>query len=138
VELSIKLVITLLVIVFAFKALHWTWTSHIDLKATVERYIRKEPKIADVVATRDPNKIYQNGKAVGQVTGEVRTQNDQLVFEEITDTSALNHGEPFEYQRLRVRIVEIESLAGIKSTVSSAGSVIKQAVLEQVVCERVE
>ena len=59
-ELIIKICITLVVVIAGTKLLYWTWTSHIDPKATISKYVTQKPKIADMVVTRDSNKLYQN------------------------------------------------------------------------------
>ena len=58
-ELLTKIIITVLVILTGAKALHWTWTSHIDPIATIHKFLQQKPKIANVVVSRDPNKLYQ-------------------------------------------------------------------------------
>ena len=84
-EIIIKVIITITVLLFSFKIIYWTWTSHIDPNTTIQRYISKKPTIADALVTRDPNKIYQNSDPVGNVTGSVKTQKKQVIFEEIFD-----------------------------------------------------
>ena len=135
-EIIIKVIITITVLLFSFKIIYWTWTSHIDPKTTIQRYISKKPKIADAVVTRDPTKIYQNSDPVGNVTGSVKTQKKQVIFAEITDTATLNHNEPFEYQRMKLKIVNIEpeNMIGMKFD----GPVVKKSVVRNVICEKVE
>lgn len=137
-ETLTKLLITLAVVWGGYKVLHWTWTSHIDPKATVERFLRQKPKIAEIVATREPDIIYQAGEPVGNVTGKVDITDNHVLFEQITDTTGLNHKEPFEYKRLKLKLVRIERVIGMKVELRAGGSVTRRAVLEDVLCEVLE
>lgn len=136
-ELIIKLLISVFVIFICAKALHWTWSSHIDPKATLHKYINKDPAVAEIVVTRDPNKLYQGGGAVADITGNVTTTDTGLIFEQIANTTGLDTNNTIEYQRDAYRIVKIESMIGMKSVVSNTGSSILQNVMENVVCEKV-
>ncbi len=133
-EIFIKIIITLVVIIVSLKILLWTWTSQIDPKATLQKYFNNKPKIADIVVTRDPNKIYQNRSSVGDVTGSVQTKDEQVIFAEITNTSSLKYNEPFEYQRVKLKIVKVGEMIGLQSD----GRTTKQSVIKDVVCEKIK
>ena len=135
-ELFIKLLISLAIIFFGGKALHWTWTSHIDPKATIQKYFNKEPKISEIVVTRDPNKIYQDGNAVADIIGQVQQTENGILFVQIAN-STVDTNEAIEYQRSTYRIKQIESMIGMKSVVSDKGSQVLQNVLENVSCEKI-
>ena len=66
-ELLTKIVITIIVVLVGAKSLYWTWTSQIDLKASILKFVTQEPKIADSVLVRKPNKLYQNGLALKKI-----------------------------------------------------------------------
>ena len=133
-EIFLKIIITLVVIIVSLKILLWTWTSQIDPKATLQKYFYNKPKIADIVVTRDTNKIYQNGNSVGDVIGSVQTKNEPVIFAEIINTSSLDYNKPFEYQRVKLKIVKIGEMIGLQSD----GRSTKQSVIKDVVCEKIE
>ena len=136
-ELFIKLLISLIVVFVGAKALHWTWSSQIDPVATFQKYIKKEPKISEMVVTRDPNKLYQGGNAIADITGQVNSVGERIVFEQIANTSGMNTNETFEYQRDTYRVIQIETIIGMKSVASNTGARVLQSVMENVVCEKV-
>ena len=137
-EILFKIIITIAAIVILFFFLRWIWKSQIDIKATSYRIIKKFIPGTDTIATRDPNKIYQNGKAVGIVTGKIETQNDIVIFEELCETEELNQDIPFEYQRQKLQIIKIESITGLKVITSNEGSQTRKSVLSNVVCREIQ
>jgi hypothetical protein len=137
-ELITKIIITLLVILVGAKVLYWTWTSHIDLKATVRKFVTQEPKIADTVVTRDPNKLYQNGVAVADVTGLVQINNGSVLFTQIANVSGLDKSQPIEYRRFKLKVTQVQTTIGMKTVVSDKGSSVLQNVMEGVTCEELK
>ena len=137
-ELIIKIVITVLVFFVGAKALYWTWTSHIDPKATVPKFVAQEPKIVDTVVTRDPNKLYQNGVAVADVTGPVQITDGTVHLSQLVNVSGLDKSQPIEYERLKLKVIQVRSIIGMKSVVSDQGSSVLQNVMEGVTCEKLE
>ena len=135
-ELFVKLFISLIIIFFSAKALHWTWTSQIDPKATLHKYLNKEPKIAEIVVIRDPSKIYQDGNAVADITGQVQQTNGGIMFEQIAN-STVEPSKVIKYQRSTYKIKQIERMIGMKSVVSDKGSRVLQNILENVSCEKI-
>jgi len=132
-EVCIKLFISLIIIFLSVKALYWTWTSQIDPKATFQKYFNKEPKISEIVVTRDPNKIYQDGRAVADIIGQVKQTNKGIVFEQIAN-STVDTSKAIEYQRSTYKIIQIERMIGMKSGVTDKGPQVLQNVLENVSC----
>ena len=133
-----------LIIVFTtlwLAAVRWVWTSQLDAVATVQRLIRKPFKAPDWVATREPDKIYQGGKVVGEVTGLVEEQGATVRFAQLANTSSLDQAKDFQYQRFTLRIRQIGSVFGMKAQTRASGSGVTSqtltAVLENVVCEKV-
>jgi len=120
------------------KVLHWTWASHIDLKATVRKFVTQEPKIADTVVTRDPNKLYQNGVAVADVTGPVQINNGSVLFTQIANVSGLDKSQPIEYRRFKLKVTQVQTTIGMKTVVSDKGSSVLQNVMEGVTCEELK
>lgn len=123
-------------------AVRWVWTHQLDPVATVQRLIQKPFKAPEWVATREPNKIYQNGKVVGEVTGPVKEEGSSIRFAQLANTSTLNQQMVFQYQRHNLRIRQIGSAIGMKADmhVSESGVTSRTltAVLENVVCEKVQ
>lgn len=134
-ELATKVVITVLVCAIGGKILHWTWTSHIDPKATIVRWMTREPRIADTVVTRDPNKLYQNGVVVADVTGPVQTNDGSLFFTQLANVSGLDRSQPVEYRRYRLSLAHVQTTIGMKTVVTDKGSSVLQNVMEGVTCE---
>lgn len=144
-EIVVKLIITISVVsVFllagfgSYKAIRWTWTNQIDPATTFKQLRDSKPKIADVVVSRDPQKIYQNGQPVGNITGEVKISDSQIIFDEITDSSQLERSQPIEYKRYKIKIIKIESSTGLSIVASDTGSQTKSSVLRNVVCEKTD
>ena len=137
-EWLIKIVITVVIGLVGWRVLHWTWTSHIDIKATISRFVTQEPKIADTVVTRDPNKLYQNGVAVADITGTVQNNGNIVILNQIANVSGLDRSQPVEYGRLKLKVNHVRSIFGTKSIVSDKGSSVLQNVMEGVTCEKLE
>ena len=133
-EVFVKVVIILVVTVAWGVTVRLVWTSHIDPKATIQRLLSKTMETPGWIATRDPNKLYQNGEVVGDISGEVQDLEDQVLFRELSNTAALDKNAPFEYQRKTLRITSIRAISGMK--VSPTGP--KSNVLEDVLCEVVK
>lgn len=139
-EFFIKIIITICVIIAILvfvgsliSFLYWTWHSEIDVKETVRRWFTRKPSSADVIATRDPKKIYQDGKEVGDVTGQVTTNDNSVTFQQISNTTELNRNLPFKYKRKTLKIMDSKPETRIK-----LGSPVRMNVLEDVVCEEVQ
>jgi len=113
-----KGIIILVVLIFWFYPgylfLKMIWKSQIDPKATCSRIVTFLAPLSEMIATRNPKKIYQDGKEVGNITGKVVSANDRIIFEEVCDTGELNIGEPFEYERYKLKVTHIDEVIGIK------------------------
>ncbi len=136
-EVTLKVGVTLVVlvgIVYGFRFIAWTWSSQIDMKETFSRFLKKAAPNPEMIATRDPNKIYQGGTPVGDVTGEIISRSDDVVFRELTNTEALDRSMPFEHRREKYRIVHVGSMAGLHITMSNTSTEQKRGVLKDVVC----
>ncbi len=113
-QILCKVLVTGIVIVFVllpgFMFIRWTWKSEIDPRQTVSKvfsflFNRK----SDLIATRDPSKIYQGGSEVGNVTVDVNNVDGPfIVFPEVCDTGKLDKDKPFEYRNYKLRIIHIE------------------------------
>lgn len=130
-----KGIIILLVLTFWFYPgylfLKMILKSQIDPKATCSRIVTFLSPPSEIIATRDPMKIYQNGKEVGNITGEVETKGGVIIFRQICNTSELNQKLPFEYKKETIKIIRCDASFDIKG-----GSPVKTNVLEGVVCEK--
>jgi len=133
-----KIVITLFVVLAGAKVLYWTWTSHIDPIATIYKFFKQEPKIADVLVTRDPNKPYQGEGIVADVTGDVEFSNGEVLFKQISNISGLNQSQPIEYRRYNLKILSVGRIIGMKSVVSNKGSSVLKNVMEDVLCVKID
>lgn len=130
-EILTKFLIILVLTVAWGATVRFVWVSHIDPKATIQRFFSETVKPPNWIATRDPTKLYQNDKVVGDVSGEVQDLGDKVLFREISNTGTLDRNAPFEYQRKTLRIRSIRVASGMK--VSPSGS--KSNVLEDVMAE---
>lgn len=140
-EILLKIGITLIILALVYYQLiflKWTWTSHIDVKATFSRILKQASPSTEVIVTRDPNKIYQNGEHVGNVVGAVKKEKDCLIFNQITDTSKLNRSIPFEYKREKYQITKRPTSIGMKMVATNSGTERKDAVIENVVCKKIK
>ncbi len=134
-QIFYKGIIILVVLIFWFYPgylfLRMIWKSQIDPKATCSRIVTFFSPPSEIIATRDPAKIYQNGKDVGNITGEVETKNGITIFHQICNTSQLKQKLPFEYKKETFKIIDCGAEFDIKG-----GSPIKTNVLEGVTCEK--
>ena len=132
VELIFKTVITIVIIVF----LSWLWSRQLDMKAIVlGPFKRGIHKPAELLPEIDQNAIYQNGKIVGRVSGMPEERDESRVFPELYDTAQLDRSQSFEYRREKLKIVKIEGVSGA-SLLAIGG--MKQAVMTNVVCEKLK
>jgi hypothetical protein len=129
-EYAIKIGLTVVVLAIAGGTLHWIWTHQIDPKATLNSVFRRTLE-QDWLATRDPNKLYQDGNPVAEVVGPVQMGEGSIYFERLANTSLLDTQQPVEYQRLKLRIVRIETAIG--HLASPRGTL--SAVLDKVQCQ---
>ena len=106
--------------------------------ATASRLIRKPFEAPTWVATRDPKKLYQDGSIVGDITGDVKQDGKKIRFAQLANTSLLKCDMPIEYQRYRFWIVHVNTVIGMKSSVSDKGTQVLTAVMEGVTCDIVE
>ena len=137
-EISFKIVMTILGCFVLLFFLWGVWKGQIDIKETSSRILRKVISEPDFIAKRDPNKIYQNGKEVGIISKAVQEKDDTIIFGELCETEELDRDIPFEYQRRKLKIIRIESVAGLKISASSKDTNLKEGVLTNVVCEKID
>ncbi len=134
-ETLVKIIITsliLLLIYFQVVFVRSVWRSQIDPVATIGRMWDRLKPTADVIATRDPMKIYQNGQVAGDVSGKVTESENEVRFERLMNTGDLQQDQAFEYRRLRLRIVSVESISGMYM----GGGITGTNVLGNVLCEK--
>jgi hypothetical protein len=140
-EFIIKIFLTVAVIVIIFFcviSLRWIWRSQIDVKETGRQLLNTPKRSMDWVATRDTTKIYQEGKIVGTICGEVKEFNNQIIFKEICNTEQLNKSEPIEYKRDKLKIVSTGGISGGKIVVTTERSTSKKSIISDVVCEKIK
>lgn len=130
VEVLSKLLLSAVIVIPALGALRWIWTNQIDLKATVEKFVGGAIQ-PDWIPTRDANKLYQAGRRVADVSGEVEQREGRVLFHRLVDVRGLNTADPVEYGRLKLRVRQIGTIAGTLS----AGTETLQNVWDNVDCE---
>jgi len=137
-EIVLKVAVTAVVVcLFYYQAVFvWTlWKSQIDPTATFARLLSKLRPQSDLIATRESNKIYQRGQAVGEVVGSVETKGNRLKFAQLVNTTGLQADQPIEYQRLRLRIASVKQRTGMLTNMTDQGTFVYRDVLEEVECE---
>ena len=112
------------------------WRSQVDPKATVARLLEKLKPETQVIATRDPTRIYQNGTVIGEVRGEVTIEGNRVLFRQLLNTTGVKLDQPIEYQRLRLRIADRGQRIGNMTDMTDTGTIVAKDVLENVVCEK--
>lgn len=134
-ELIFRIILTVVLTGVWLIGLRWVWTNQLDPRATVSRLSERALAPPDWVATRDPNKIYQGNAAVGDVTGDVKNEKNQIRFAQLANTAGFDASKPFEYQRFTLRIVRVGMMAGMKVEMTEAGSQTLTGVFEDVLCD---
>jgi hypothetical protein len=134
-ELAFKVVVTGFFTLAWVLSVRWVWTHQFDLRGTFTRAAERSVAPPDWIVTRDPNKIYQNGAVVGDVSGTVQRSANSVRFAQLSNTSGFRPDQPFEYQRLTLRILQVESEIGMKIEMTNAGARTLTGVFEGVVCE---
>jgi hypothetical protein len=132
-EMIFKLALSTVVLLACFFGLRWIWTHQLDFRATISKASDKVVTAPDWVATRDPNKIYQDGSPVGDVHGSVNQQDTAYVFSQLVNTSSFDTTKPFEYKREKLRVSRIKKSIGMKSD----GRQVLTGVLEGVECQTI-
>jgi len=83
------------------------WRAEIDLRQLMNprRVVdRSIDDAVDWIPTRDPHKLYQNGKVVGVVQGVVMDEAKRTIsFEKVDRALNLDVSKEFEYQKWRVQ-----------------------------------
>lgn len=111
-ELFFKLLISLAATFVYCSVLCFVWSHQIDVRETVRKWTRRGvQQPIEQIATREPNAIYQNGKMVGHVSGEVQELEDKIIFDELYDTAELNRNQLFEWKREKLRVISIQGKA---------------------------
>jgi hypothetical protein len=68
-EFIFKFIFSVVMVGVCAFGLRWIWTSHLDVRATVDRAVTKFSETVTLppewVVTRKPDKIYQQGKNAG-------------------------------------------------------------------------
>jgi hypothetical protein len=134
-ETVFKIFLTALVIYFSYGSLKWIWHNQIDVKETGRQFLDAPKKSMDWVATRDDQKIYQEGKVVGAICGAVDISENKIIFKEVCDTELLDMKHPFEYKRDKLKIISYGGIIGIKGIASPDGAISRKAVITDIVCE---
>jgi len=93
------------------------FTKQVDFPTTFKNVFKSIlQKYNDLVAVREPDRIYQNGIIVGDVTPSVGEYDDKILFSQLHNTSKLDTNEPFEYQRYKLKIISIKRRYGRRVT----------------------
>ena len=67
--------------------LHQSGNNEIDIKESIIGWFIRKPSVGDAIVIRDPKKIYQDGKEVGDVSGEVTITDNSTKFKEISNAA---------------------------------------------------
>jgi len=133
-EWIIKIAITVTIILVSVGMIRWIWTHQIDALATVSGILRSavEPK---GIATRDPNKLYQNGEPVADVVDDVEESGTSVLFHRLANAGNLDRKATFQYGRLTLRIVKTGTETGLLTNLLPSGSTqIMNNVIDDVEC----
>lgn len=137
-EVAFRILLTVFFTATWLIALNWVWTNQLDPRATVSRLLGKAVAPPEWVATREPNRIYQGGVAVGDVMGSVDRLGSQIRFAQLANTTGFDSSRPFDYQRLTLRIVRVATRTGMKVEMTESGSRTLTGVFEDVLCDVVK
>jgi len=113
-QLLVKVLVTIVFILYVTPAvliLYRVWTRPINLQQMLCNWFASK---SQVIPTRDPKKIYQNGKEAGNITGDVSKTDDFIVFAEVCDTGNLDIENPFEYKDYTLKVTHIDKVTGLK------------------------
>ena len=97
--------------------------------------IESSKSISQTQNQQELNKIYQNNKVVGEITGEVKIEDDYIFFEELSETSDLKKNTPFEYQGGKYVITRMENY--IKEYINMTSKK-KCDILKGVTCKKLK
>ncbi len=139
-EILLKVAVTAVVICLIYYQvvfLRTLWRSQLDPGTTFSRVLGKFKPQSDIIAIREPNKIYQNGQVVGEVLGRVEAEGNRVKFQQLVNTTGLRADQPVEYQRTRLRIVSVKQRTGVLQNMTDEGTFVYRDVLGEVECELV-
>lgn len=121
IQVAVKIIIIAAFFLMAGFASLRVWRAEIDLRQLINPGRVVDRSISDAVdwiPTRDPDKLYQNGKVVGVVHGVVVDEAKRTIsFDKVDRALNLDVSKEFEYQKWRVRhkgedtVAEIGGLA---------------------------
>jgi hypothetical protein len=121
IQVAVKVIIIAALFLIAGFASLRVWRAQIDLRQLINprRVVDQSVRDAvDWIPTRDPDKLYQNGKIVGVVHGVVVDEAKRTIsFEKVDRALNLDVNKEFEYQKWRLRhkgedtVAEIGGLA---------------------------
>jgi hypothetical protein len=134
-EVIVKTIMTLVIMVPAFLTVVWLWRTQIDPCQTVKNLFKKNtnPSI-EWVATREPNRLYQNGIPVADITGDIVVKNNLIVFKELCN-SELKWDDPIQYGRKTLTILSVDSIVGQVVSLNGTQTTMKQKVWTNVECK---
>ena len=140
-EIALKLAITLIALVLALAIVVSSvlfvvglWSSQLDPWQTVKGFFTQRFSQSGAVITRDPNHIYQDGKPVGRIEGEVVKSEGTVEFALLADTADLDRSRPFQYQRLSLLIKSVHGGIAALEDVSPGKARTLHNVMQRVVC----
>ena len=117
IQVAVKIIIIAAFFLMAGFASLRIWRAEIDLRQLINpgRVVdRSVGDAVDWIPTRDPDKLYQNGKVVGVVHGVVVDEAKRTIsFEKVDRALNLDVSKEFEYQKWRVRHKEEDTVAEI-------------------------
>jgi len=85
--------------------------------------------------SRDPDTIYQRGRAVGQVIApRIDRGNSTITFDALVSTEDLDQSKPFEYRNDVIKITRVQKVMGSQTIVTDGHSSFQHGVLQDVTC----
>lgn len=117
IQVAVKIIIIAAFFLMAGFASLRVWRAEIDLRQLINPARVVDRSIGDAVdwiPTRDPDKLYQNGKVVGVVHGVVVDEAKRTIsFEKVDRALNLDVSKEFEYQKWSVRHKREDTVAEI-------------------------
>jgi hypothetical protein len=117
-------------------------TIQIDPIQTAKNFIPKV-ELPEKIATRDSNKLYQNGEPVAEVIGDIREDDKTVTFSKLSNTQNLKYNEIFEFKRQKLRMDQTNTNFSVQENITiwdnnGPKATVLNNVLNDVLCHKVK